>query len=75
MLVSAEMQEKYITTINSSNFNSNFPHKSIQIPLELVRLFSDSSVHDSGEVRVISSCFNNVEGLFPNGRPGINKYG
>ena len=74
MLVSAEMQEEYITTIDSSNFNSSFPHQAIQIPLELVRLFTDSSVHDSGEVRVISSFFNNVEDLFPNGRPGINKY-
>ena len=74
MLVSAETQEGYITTINSSNFNSSFPHQAIQIPLELVRLFTDSNVHDSGEVRVIASFFNNVEDLFPKGRPGINKY-
>ena len=72
MLLPAEM-EGYFTTINSSDFSSSFLHKSIQIHTELVRLFTDSSLDDSEEVRVIASLFDNVEDLFPNGRPGINK--
>ena len=67
------MEGEYITTINSSDLSSSFLHNSIQIPLELVQLFSDSSLDDREEVRVIASLFANVEDLFPNGRPGINK--
>ena len=58
---------EYVATINAEEFSSDLPLMSIEIPSELVGRFSNNSV------RVISALYYNVEDLFPNGRPGMEK--
>ena len=65
--------EEYITTINSDDFINDAPHMSIQIPSELVQIFTNGSGRSEGAVRIISSLYYDVEDLFPSERPGTNE--
>ena len=73
VLISDELESEYVTTINTSKISNDLPLQIIQIPLELIRVFANSSSQSSGKVRVISTLFHNMEALFLSGKPGINK--
>ena len=68
-LVSADVEQPYITTINSEKYISGVPKMLIAIPSELVKIFGG----DGGTVRVIAAVTYNVEDHFPNRRPGMDK--
>ena len=59
-------QEDLITTIDSSDFSSFSQLKmSIEIPPDLVRMFSNMSGMGSNGVQLGSFLYTNVAGLFP----------
>ena len=66
--VSPDIEEP-VTTINSMDFTDTFPEMSLQIPAELIWIFSNAS-SASGGVRVISYLYYDVGNLFPSGKPG-----
>ena len=51
------------------NFTDMFPEMSLQIPSELIRMFSNAN-SARGEVRVIAYLYYDVGNLFPSGKPG-----
>ena len=63
-----------MTTISSEELlvSKEFPKMSIQVPSDLIEMFSDINGND-GVVRTVSSLYYNVEGLFPSGLPGENE--
>ena len=66
-------QEDLMTTIDSSDFPSlTQPRMSIEIPPDLVRMFSNMSGMGSNGVRLGSFLYVNVTGLFPSSLPGEN---
>ena len=46
-----------------------FPEMSLQIPTELIQLFSNASSARDG-IKVIAYLYYNVSHLFPSGKPG-----
>ena len=66
-------QEDLITAIDSSDFPSfSQLRMSIEIPPDLVRMFSNMSGMGSNGVRLGSFLYGNVTGLFSGGIPGEN---
>ena len=66
--------EDLIETIDSSDFPSfSQPRMSIEIPTDLVRMFSNMSGMGLNGVRLVSFLYANVAGLFPSSLPGENR--
>ena len=66
----AANESEYVTIIDTSQLPEfDALHTSLEVPQELLRIFSDMD----GLVRVISSVLRNVEGLFPDGLLTRNK--
>ena len=66
-------QEERITAIDSSDFPSLLqPRMSIEIPLDLVKMFISTSRMGSNGVRLVSFLYVNVTGLFSSSLPGEN---
>ena len=64
-----------VTAIDSSDFPSfSQTRMSIEIPQELVGMFSNTSGMSSNGVRLGSFLYGNVTGLFSGGLPGDNRY-
>ena len=68
-------QEDLMTAIDSSDYPSltHQPRMSIEIPPDLVRMFSNMSGMGSNGVRLGSFLYANVTGLFPSSLPGGNR--
>ena len=63
--------EDLIETIDSSDFPSfSQPRMSIEIPPDLVKMFTNMSGMGSDGVRLVSFLYANVIGLFPSSLPG-----
>jgi len=62
--------EGLVSTINSNDFNIEFPQMSIEIPYELIRIFAGN---ETGGIRTIAFLFYEVKHLFPNEIAGGNK--
>ena len=63
----------FVTAISSEELvGKDFPMMSIQVPSELIEMFTDSDGND-GMVRTVSYLYYNVESLFPSGPPGENE--
>ena len=66
--------EGRVTVIDTVNFNNSlfFPEQlSIQIPAELIRMFTSTNTSGNAVngVRAISTVYQNVNNLFPQSRP------
>ena len=66
--------EEYITTIDSMG-TSNFPQRmTLQIPVELIRLFVNSSGRDDGEIRAAAAVYYDLSSnILPSTRPGMEE--
>ena len=66
--------EDLIMTIDSSEFPSfSQPRMSIEIPPDLVKMFTNMSGMRSNGVRLVSFLYANVIGLFPSSLLGENR--
>ena len=67
-------EDQLITTIDSSDFPSfSQPRMTMEVPSDLVGMFSNMSGLESNRVRLVSFMYANVTGLFPRSLQGDNR--